>query len=261
MTRTETASTDMADPPRGSSGAVLHGPLVSVVIPCLDEAAAIAECVRRAQDTMVVARLAGEVIVVDNGSTDGSAEQARAAGATVVSEPRRGYGQAYRSGFDAARGRYVVMGDADGSYDFGDLTRFVEALEEGADFVIGTRMRGRIHPGAMSWLHRYVGNPVLNGLLNVLYGAGVSDSHCGMRAFRRCDLGRLELRSTGMELASEQVIRSVQLGLAIRELPIEYHPRLGRSKLSPVADGLRHLRLLVGGPIATPRQPPARSER
>ena len=246
MTGTDTAASETigtnGGPPREAPAA----PLVSVVIPCLDEAAAIADCVACARETLAAARLPGEVIVVDNGSTDESAQRARAAGATVVTEPLRGYGNAYRRGFDAARGRYVVMGDADGSYDFGELTRFVDALDRGADFVIGTRLRGRIHPGAMSWVHRYVGNPVLNGLLNAIYGAGISDSHCGMRAFRREDLARLELRSTGMELASEQVIRSVQLGLAITELPIDYRPRIGRSKLSPVPDGLRHLRLLMG---------------
>jgi glycosyltransferase involved in cell wall biosynthesis len=236
-------------------GAEKTAPRVSVVIPCLDEARAIVACVTEARAAMDAADLDGEVIVVDNGSTDGSGDLARTAGAIVVSEPRRGYGAAYLAGFEAARGTYVVMGDADGSYDFRELTRFVEALDAGADFVIGSRMRGRIHPGAMSWLHRYVGNPVLNGLLNALHGAGVSDSHCGMRAFHRDDLERLELRSTGMELASEQVIRSVQLGLVIRELPIDYRPRIGRSKLSPLADGMRHVRLLVGSAPNPSRRP------
>jgi len=261
MTGTDTAASETIGtngrPPSGAPAV----PLVSVVIPCLDEASAIAGCVSRARATLAAAKLDGEVIVVDNGSTDGSAELARTAGAMVVGEPRRGYGVAYRAGFEAARGSYVVMGDADGSYDFGELTRFVEALEGGADFVIGTRLRGRIHPGAMSWLHRYVGNPLLNGLLNVLYGAGISDSHCGLRAFRRADLERLELQSTGMELASEQVIRTVQLGLVISELPIDYRPRIGRSKLSPLADGLRHLRLLIGSAIGAPRGPLPESER
>jgi glycosyltransferase involved in cell wall biosynthesis len=220
--------------------------LVSVVIPCLDEVDSIAGCVAQAADTLHAAGIAGEVIVVDNGSSDGSAARARAAGAEVVAERDRGYGRAYRRGFAIAQGRYVVMGDADGSYDFAEIVRFVEELERGADFVIGTRLRGRIHPGAMSWLHRYVGNPVLNGLLNARYRAGVSDSHCGLRAFRREDLERLALRSEGMELASEQVIRAVQLGLDIRELPIDYHARIGSSKLAPLTDGLRHLRLIVG---------------
>jgi glycosyltransferase involved in cell wall biosynthesis len=254
MTPTHTAALEEApDVPTGSRAA--GGPLVSVVIPCLDEAASIAACVASARQTLAGAGLSGEVIVVDNGSTDGSADMARAAGATVTVEPRRGYGNAYRRGFEAARGTYVVMGDADGSYDFGELTRFVEALETGADFVIGSRLRGHIHRGAMPWLHRYVGNPLLSGMLNVLYGARISDSHCGLRAFRRRDLRRLELRSTGMELASEQVIRNVQLGLSITELPIDYRPRVGRSKLSPLGDGLRHLRLLVTHSNGAPRGP------
>ena len=264
MPGTETAAVDTArrDHPQGGLEATdAHRPLVSVVIPCLDEAAAISDCVRSARAALAGAGLSGEVIVVDNGSTDGSAEQALEAGAAVVSEPRRGYGQAYRRGFDAARGRYVVMGDADGSYDLGDLVRFVEALDEGADFVIGTRLRGRIHPGAMSWLHRYVGNPLLNGLLNAIHRAGVSDSHCGMRAFRRADLPQLALSSTGMALASEQVIRYVQLGLTIRELPIDYRPRVGRSKLSPLGDGLRHVRLLLASATGPARRPAPRTER
>jgi glycosyltransferase involved in cell wall biosynthesis len=254
MTPTHTAAREEAKeaPPVSQ---VAARPLVSVVIPCLDEAASIAACVASAREALATADLTGEVIVVDNGSSDGSGDRARAAGAAVRAEPRRGYGNAYRRGFEAARGTYVVMGDADGSYDFGELTRFVDALEGGADFVIGTRLRGRIHPGAMPWLHRYVGNPLLSGMLNMLYGAGVSDSHCGLRAFRRDHLGRLELRSTGMELASEQVIRAVQLGLAITELPIDYRPRVGRSKLSPLGDGLRHLRLLVSRSIGPPRGP------
>lgn len=255
MTGTDTASGERATAAERFLQDGGSDPVVSVVIPCLDEAAAIVGCVARAQDTLAAAGLSGEVIVVDNGSTDGSADLAQAAGATVIDEPVRGYGSAYRCGFAAARGDYVVMGDADGSYDFADLVRFVEALDGGADFVIGTRMQGRIHPGAMPWARRYIGNPLLSGLLNALYGAGVSDSHCGMRAFRRGDLGRLGLRSTGMEMASEQVIRSVQLGLAIEELAIEYHPRVGRSKLSPLQDGLRHLRLLVRGVGGAPQEP------
>jgi len=221
------------------------GLAVSVVIPCLNERESIVACIERSHETLAAGRLAGEVLVVDNGSTDGSAELARAAGARVVGEPRRGYGRAYRAGFEAARGRYIVMGDADGTYDFSEIPRFVEQLETGADLVLGTRLNGTIQPGAMPWLHRYVGNPVLTGLLNALFETGVSDSHCGMRAFRRDALPELQLRSTGMELASEQVVRCSKLGFTIREIPIAYSRRLGESKLSRFSDGWRHIRLLL----------------
>ncbi|HET8672473.1 MAG TPA: glycosyltransferase family 2 protein, partial [Thermoleophilaceae bacterium] len=219
--------------------------LVSVVIPALNEAESIEACVRRSLDTMKTHGIAGEVVVSDNGSDDGTPELARAAGARVIHEQRKGYGSAYLAGFAAARGKYIVMGDADETYDFGEIARFVEPLEEGADLVMGSRLRGHIHPGAMPWLHRYVGNPVLTGVLNLFFRTGVSDAHCGMRAFRRDLLPRLDLRTTGMEFASEQVIRSSKLGLDIREIPIEYHPRTGESKLSSFSDGWRHLRFLL----------------
>jgi glycosyltransferase involved in cell wall biosynthesis len=217
---------------------------VSVVIPCLNEAETIRECVARARAALDAAGVDGEVLVSDNGSADGSPELADAAGALVVKEPRRGYGSAYLAGFSAARGRYVVMADADLTYDFGDIPRFLEELEDGADFVIGDRM-DNIHPGAMPWLHRYVGNPILTGILNLFFRTGVKDAHCGMRAFRRDVLTRLDLRTTGMEFASEMVIRAAKEGLDVRQVPIEYHPRRGESKLSSFRDGWRHLRFLL----------------
>jgi glycosyltransferase involved in cell wall biosynthesis len=222
---------------------------VSVVIPCLNEEGNIESCVRLARAVLEEHGIAGEVIVADNASEDRSAEIAAAAGARVVTERRRGYGNAYMAGFAAARGRYIVMGDADLTYDFREIPRFLEQLDEGADLVMGDRM-DNIRPGAMPWLHRYVGNPVLTGILNVFFRTGVSDAHCGMRALRRDALPRLDLRTTGMEFASEMVIRASKERLDIRELPIEYHPRGGDSKLSSFRDGWRHLRfLLVHSPL------------
>ncbi|MCD6015289.1 MAG: glycosyl transferase family 2 [Solirubrobacterales bacterium] len=219
-------------------------PELSVVIPCLNEAEGIAVVVEKAIRTMEREGISGEVVVADNGSTDGSPAIAEAAGARVVHEPRRGYGSAYQAGFTAARGEYILMGDGDDTYDFTQIDRFVGPLREGADLVIGNRMAG-IQPGAMSWLHRRVGNPLLTGVLNLFFRTGVSDAHCGMRAFRRDLLPALDLRATGMEFASEHVIRSAKLGLEIREIEIDYHPRKGESKLSSFTDGWRHLRFLL----------------
>jgi glycosyltransferase involved in cell wall biosynthesis len=217
---------------------------VSVVIPCLNEAENIVECVTRAREALTRNAIAGEVVVADNDSEDGSRELAEAAGARVVHETRRGYGSAYLAGFSAARGEFIVMGDADLTYDFDEIPHFLSELEDGADMVIGDRMKN-IHPGAMPWLHRYVGNPLLSGFLNLLFRTGVSDAHCGMRAVRRDRLAQLDLRTTGMEFASEMVIRAAKEDLDIRQFPIEYHPRGGESKLSSFRDGWRHLRFLL----------------
>jgi glycosyltransferase involved in cell wall biosynthesis len=219
-------------------------PLVSVVIPCLNEEMNIEACVTSARTAMEQAGLAGEVVVVDNASEDRSAELAAKAGARVVSERRRGYGSAYLAGFAAARGTYIVMGDADQTYDFAEIPRFVAELEKGAELVMGDRMKN-IQPGAMPWHHRYIGNPILTGILNTFFHTGVSDAHCGMRALRRDVLPRLDLRTTGMEFASEMVIRAAKEELKISEFPIEYHPRGGESKLSSLRDGWRHLRFLL----------------
>jgi glycosyltransferase involved in cell wall biosynthesis len=218
--------------------------VVSVVIPCLNEEENIERCVQSAAGALAEAGLAGEVIVVDNDSEDRSAELAQRAGARVIHEPRRGYGSAYLAGFAAARGDYIVMADADLTYDFNEIPRFVARLRDGAQMVIGDRM-DNIHPGAMPWLHRYIGNPVLTGILNMFFRTGVSDAHCGMRALRRDVLPVLDLRTTGMEFASEMVIRAAKERLVIAEVPIEYHPRGGESKLSSFRDGWRHLRFLL----------------
>ena len=219
-------------------------PTVSVVIPCLNEAENIEACVKLARETMEAHGIHGEVVVADNASEDGSPDLARAAGARVVHEPRRGYGSAYLAGFGAARGTYIVMADADLTYDFAEIPRFLEQLEAGAQLVMGDRM-DNIQPGAMPWLHQYVGNPILSGILNLFFRTGVRDAHCGMRAFRRDVLPALDLRTTGMEFASEMVIRAAKEKLDIRQLPIDYHPRGGESKLSSFRDGWRHLRFLL----------------
>jgi glycosyltransferase involved in cell wall biosynthesis len=216
---------------------------VSVVIPCLNEADSIAQCVTAAQRVLDEHGLRGEVVVVDNGSDDGSGALARLAGARVVHEPRRGYGSAYLAGFAETWGDYIVMIDADLTYDFEEIPRFVRELDAGAELVMGNRMDA-VEPGAMSMLSR-IGNPLLSGFLNLLFRTPIRDAHCGMRALRRDVLPVLALQATGMELASEMVIRAARSGLEIRELPIALHPREGRSKLSPFRDGWRHLRLML----------------
>ncbi len=217
---------------------------VSVVIPCLNEAENIEACVRSALGVMEREGIRGEVVVADNNSEDDSAAIARAAGAHVVTETRRGYGSAYLAGFAAARGKYIVMGDADLTYDFAEIPKFVAELDGGSELVMGDRM-DNIQPGAMPWLHQYVGNPLLSGTLNFFFKTGIRDAHCGMRALRRDVLPRLDLRTTGMEFASEMVIRAGKEHLRISEFPIDYHPRGGTSKLSTFRDGWRHLRFLL----------------
>ena len=217
---------------------------LSVLIPCLNEEGNIADCVTNAQGALDANAIEGEIIVIDNGSEDDSARLAEDAGARMVSEPRRGYGSAYLAGLAAARGRYIVMADADLTYDFNEIPRFLAELEDGADMVIGNRMQN-IQPGAMPWHHRYIGNPMLSGFLNLLFSTGVDDAHCGMRALRRDVLPQLDLRTTGMEFASEMVIRASKEHLDVRQFAIEYHPRGGESKLSSFRDGWRHLRFLL----------------
>src|ERR1700743_2881319 len=176
------------------------------------------------------------VIPCRNDAESGTPRLAADAGAIVVHEPERGYGSAYMAGFAVARGRYIVMADADLTYDFGEIPHFLAELQDGADMVIGNRMQN-IQPGAMPWHHRYIGNPLLSGFLNLLFSTGVDDAHCGMRALRRDVLPQLDLRTTGMEFASEMVIRAAKEHLELRQFAIEYHPRGGESKLSSFRDG------------------------
>lgn len=218
---------------------------VSVVLPCLNEAPSVAKCVAAAREAFGRLDLAGEVVVVDNGSVDESARLAREAGARVVCERFPGYGMALRSGIAASSGRVIVMADADGTYDLAGLGTFVSPLLNGeADLVIGNRFAD-IRSGAMPRLHRYLGNPLLSGMLRFLFRAHVRDVHCGMRAFTRSAYERLRLTTIGMEFASEMIIRSVLNGLRVRDVDISYHARYGESKLRTWRDGWRHLRLML----------------
>jgi glycosyltransferase involved in cell wall biosynthesis len=218
---------------------------ISVVMPCLNEKDTIGECITRATAALASAGLHGEVIVADNGSSDGSIEIARAGGARVVHQTARGYGAAYMKGIAEARGRFIVMGDSDNTYDFGDLPRLVEPLRQGFDLVMGSRFRGTILPGAMPWANRYLGNPILTGLLNLLFGLRISDAHSGLRAFTRDAYARMQLQTTGMEFASEMVIKASMARLKLTEVPITYYPRRGSSKLQPLGDAWRHVRFML----------------
>ncbi|MBN1918337.1 MAG: glycosyltransferase family 2 protein [Verrucomicrobia bacterium] len=217
---------------------------VSVVMPCLNERQGIAACVDSARNALAEAGIRGEVVVADNGSEDGSAEIACAHGARVVHEARRGYGSAYQTGIEAARGRYIVIGDADGTYDFHTIERFIKPLRDGYDFVIGNRFEGRMAKGAMPTLHRYVGNPVLSAVLRGMFKTAIGDAHCGMRSFTREAYDRMELQTTGMEFASEMVIHAARAKLRMLEIPIDYGARAGDSKLRTFRDGWRHLRFM-----------------
>ncbi len=220
-------------------------PEISFVIPCLNEEAAVGAVVREAFAVIDRIGVSGEVVVVDNASEDGSAEVAAASGARIVYEPRRGYGSAYLAGFDAARGRYLVLTDADGTYDLDAVPELVGRARAGAHLALGSRFEGEIQRGAMPWSHRYIGNPILTTMLNVFFRARVSDAHCGLRVVRRDALPELALSSTGMEFASEMVIKAAKRGLRIEQVPITYRPRVGESKLSGVRDAWRHVRFML----------------
>jgi hypothetical protein len=226
---------------------------ISVVIPCLNEEEAVGAVVDQAWEGIERSGRTGEVAraldpfpgLVDDASTDRSAEVAAEHGATVVREERPGYGSAYLAGLAHARGDYLVMGDADATYPIAGLAPFVDRLAAGDDLVMGSRFEGTIHGEAMPWLNRHVGNPILTGMLNLFFGVKVSDAHCGMRAVRRDALPVLDLHSTGMEFASEMVFKAFRRGLKVSEIPIDYYPRVGESKLNRFGDAWRHVKFML----------------
>lgn len=220
---------------------------LTILMPCLNEAETLSTCIAKARAFLERTRIAGEVLVADNGSTDGSQVIAEAAGARVVAVPEKGYGAALGGGIAAARGKYVIMGDADDSYDFARLDRLVEELRRGTKLVMGNRFAGGIAPGAMPWLHKYVGNPVLSFLGKLFFRTRASDFHCGLRGFDRDAILALSLRTTGMEFASEMLVKATLSGLSIAEVPVTLSPD-GRSRpphLRTFRDGWRHLRFLL----------------
>lgn len=220
---------------------------LSIVMPCLNEAATVADCVKQAREALAKYGINGEVIVADNGSTDGSRELATAAGARVVPVPVRGYGSALLAGIASARGEYVVMGDADGSYDFMAVDTFLAKLREGYDLVMGNRFKGGVAKGAMPFLHKWLGNPVLSFLGRLFFSSDIGDFHSGLRGFRRSPILALDLRTTGMEFASEMVVKAAVQDLRITEVPVTLGPdKRGRPPhLRTWRDGWRHLRFLL----------------
>ncbi len=220
---------------------------LSIVLPALNEEKTVGTCVRKARRFLEQHGVRGEIIVADNGSADRTAEIARLEGARVVAVPQKGYGNALRGGFAAARGRYILMADADDSYDLENLLPFLEKLRAGYDLVMGNRFKGGILPGAMPWHHRYIGNPVLSFIGKLFFRAAVNDFHCGIRAFTRQAVERMNLQTTGMELASEIVIKASILGMKVCEVPTRLFPD-GRGRpphLRSFRDGWRHLRFLL----------------
>lgn len=220
---------------------------LSILMPCLNEAETLATCIRKAQQGLADLDVAGEIVIADNGSTDGSPEIAASMGARVIHVAEKGYGSALLGGIKAARGRYIIMGDADDSYDFTNLAPFLENLRAGYDLVMGNRFRGGIEPQAMPALHRYLGNPVLTGIGRLFFNSPCGDFHCGLRGFNKAAIQRLDLRTTGMEFASETVVKASLHGLRITEVPTTLSPD-GRSRpphLRSWSDGWRHLRFLL----------------
>lgn len=227
-------------------------PKISIILPCLNEEEAIGFCLDQLAEIVKQNKLDIEIIIVDNNSTDNSCKIVKEKKAKLkdiyiklIHEAKRGYGAAYLKGFSAAKGKYIFMVDADASYDFNEISKFIAELEKSSDFVIGNRFKGKIEEGAMSWSRKYIGNPLLSGILRLFFKTKIGDAHCGMRAIIRTALDKLNLRTTGMEFASEMVIKASKNNLKVKEIPINYYKRKGKSKLKSFADGWRHLRFML----------------
>ncbi len=220
-------------------------PTLSVILPCLNEEAGLEFCLSKIKSVLSRMNVPAEVIVIDNGSTDRSAEIASKNGAHVVLEPVQGYGAACEKGFETARGEYCFLADADGTYDFEEIPKFFAAFSQGWDLIIGNRFKGKIDPGAMPWSHRHIGNPLLSSVLRLFFKTKIHDTHCGMRAITKKAYQSLSLMTIGMEFASEMIVMALKKDLRILELPVDYHKRKGISKLKRFSDGWRHLRFML----------------
>ncbi len=219
---------------------------LSVVIPCLNEEKSIELCIKKVLDVFHKYNIDGELIIVDNGSTDSSVEIIKKyPNVRLLFEEQKGYGSALRKGIDNANGKYIIMGDSDNTYDFYEIPKFLEKLKSGYDLVMGSRFKGKILKGAMSWSHRYIGNPILSGMLRLFFGGNISDAHCGLRGFSKTAYEKMNLKTTGMEFASEMVVHALKKKLKITEIPITYYPRIGKSKLSSFRDAWRHIRFML----------------
>jgi glycosyltransferase involved in cell wall biosynthesis len=217
---------------------------LSVVLPCRNEEKSLDFCIKQIKKVLEENKINGEIIVSDS-SSDKSPEIAKKNKIKLVKHGLEGYGVAYLEGFKEVRGKYIFMADSDGSYDFNEIPRFLKVLRQGYDFVIGDRLKGKMEKGSMPWSHQYIGNPILSGILRVFFNSNVHDVHCGMRAISKEALDNLNLRTTGMEFASEMVIKAIKRKLKIKQLPIDYHKRKGKSKLRPFSDAWKHMRFML----------------
>jgi len=217
---------------------------ISIILPCQNEELALPFCLKKIKETVKSNNLSAEIIVSDS-STDKSPDIAEEYGAVLIKHDKDGYGTAYQEAFKIAKGRYIFMADADGTYDFTRIPDFINELEKGNELVIGNRLSGKIEEGAMPWQNRYIGTPILSFVLKIFFGAKIEDSQSGMRAIRKADLEKLGIQTTGMEFASEMIVKAIRNGLKIKEIPVDYYKRIGQSKLRPFSDAWKHIRFML----------------